>query len=120
LWDYGAGRPFQLFGAGGPTLIGHCYVSQFRLWPLPQLYGWSTVMKRECLDAAGYFNEALPALADLELFIRLSKRFDFFRIPEPLVRYYESDGLSKKPRRSIACQKIISEALLQGNSSSQR
>jgi hypothetical protein len=55
----------------------------------------STVMKRGCLDAAGYFNEQFRALEDLELFIRLSKAFDFYRIPEPLVRYYETDGISK-------------------------
>jgi len=55
----------------------------------------STVMKRECLDTAGCFNEELPALEDLELFLRLSKRFDFSRIPEALVRYYETNGLSK-------------------------
>lgn len=56
----------------------------------------STVMKRECMDVVGCFNEALPALEDLELFLRLSKRFDFSRIPEALVRYYETDGLSKE------------------------
>lgn len=54
----------------------------------------STLIKREYLDAAGYFNEALRALEDLELFIRLSKRCDFYRIPEPLVTYYETKGLS--------------------------
>ena len=55
----------------------------------------SIVMKRECLDAAGYFNEALPALEDLELFIRLSSQCDFCHIREPLVKYYETEGLSK-------------------------
>lgn len=55
----------------------------------------STVIKRKCLDTVGCFNEDLPALEDLELFLRLSRRFDFFLIPEALVRYYETDGLSK-------------------------
>jgi glycosyltransferase involved in cell wall biosynthesis len=67
----------------------------------------STVMKRECLDEAGYFNEALPALEDLELFIRLSKKFDFYRIPEPLVRYYETDGLSKDRHATLAARKLL-------------
>src|SRR5207344_1866760 len=67
----------------------------------------SVVIKRECLDATGYFNEKLPALEDLELFIRLSKRFDFFRIPKPLVRYYESDGLSKNRHAGLRARKLL-------------
>jgi hypothetical protein len=67
----------------------------------------SVVIKRECLDATGYFNEELPALEDLELFIRLSKRFDFFRIQEPLVRYYETDGLSKNRHATLLARKLL-------------
>ena len=67
----------------------------------------SVVIKRECLEAAGYFNEKLPALEDLELFIRLSKQFDFFRIPEPLVRYYETDGLSKNRHATLLARKLL-------------
>jgi glycosyltransferase involved in cell wall biosynthesis len=67
----------------------------------------SVVMKRDCLDATGYFNEELPALEDLELFIRLSKRFDFYRIPEPLVRYYETDGLSKNRHATLLARKLL-------------
>jgi glycosyltransferase involved in cell wall biosynthesis len=67
----------------------------------------STVIKRECLDAAGYFNERFPALEDLELFIRLSKQFDFYRIPEPLVRYHETDGLSKDWRAGWLARKLL-------------
>ena len=35
----------------------------------------STVIRRECFEAVGGFDEVLPALEDLELFIRLSKRY---------------------------------------------
>jgi glycosyltransferase involved in cell wall biosynthesis len=55
----------------------------------------SVVLRRECLNDVGLFDEKLTALEDLELFIRLSKRYDFYHIEEPLVRYYESEGLSK-------------------------
>jgi len=67
----------------------------------------SVLIKRECLDATGYFNEELPALEDLELFIRMSRRFDFFRIPEPLVRYYETDGLSKNRHATLLARKLL-------------
>jgi glycosyltransferase involved in cell wall biosynthesis len=55
----------------------------------------SSVIRRTCLACVGDFNEALPALEDLDLFIRLSLRYPFQHLPEPLVRYYETDGLSK-------------------------
>jgi glycosyltransferase involved in cell wall biosynthesis len=79
-----------------PTVVpGRLVNPTTQFYQVYMLGSQSVVIKRECLDATGYFNEQLPALEDLELFIRLSKRFDFFRIPEPLVRYYETDGLSK-------------------------
>lgn len=55
----------------------------------------SSVIKREYLDAAGHFNESFPALEDMELFIRLSRRCEFQRIAEPLVNYYDTQGISK-------------------------
>lgn len=67
----------------------------------------STVIKRECLDAVGYFNEALPAFEDLELFIRLSRQFEFFQISEPLVRYYETDGLTSNRMATLRARKLL-------------
>jgi glycosyltransferase involved in cell wall biosynthesis len=55
----------------------------------------SAVIKRECLDAAGHFNESLPAFEDLEMFIRLARQCEFHRIEEPLVRYHDTQGISK-------------------------
>jgi glycosyltransferase involved in cell wall biosynthesis len=54
----------------------------------------SAVIKREFLDAAGHFNESLPAFEDLEMFIRLSRRCEFHRLAEPLVKYYNTQGIS--------------------------
>lgn len=55
----------------------------------------SAVIKREYMEEAGHFNEGLPALEDLELFIRLSRICDFHHIREPLVKYYDTQGVSK-------------------------
>jgi glycosyltransferase involved in cell wall biosynthesis len=55
----------------------------------------STVIKREYLDAAGHFNESLPAFEDLEMFIRLSRQCEFYCLREPLVKYYDTQGISK-------------------------
>lgn len=67
----------------------------------------SSVIKREYLNEAGYFNEDLPALEDLELFIRLSKRCDFQHIRRPLVKYYDTQGISKDTHALWVSRKLI-------------
>ena len=67
----------------------------------------STVIRRECLAAVGGFNEAFPALEDLELFIRLSKRYGFHHLEVPLVRYYETDGLSQNMPAKLVARTLL-------------
>ena len=68
----------------------------------------STVIRRACLDAVGAFDERFPALEDLELFVRLSRRYAFHHLAEPLVRYHETDGLSRnRPAKIIARQRLL-------------
>ena len=63
----------------------------------------SAVIRSECFARAGGFNEDFPVLEDLELFLRLSQRYGFHHLHEPLVRYYETHGLSKNmPAKLIA------------------
>jgi glycosyltransferase involved in cell wall biosynthesis len=76
------------------VISGRLVNSAIQFYQVYMLGIQSTVIKREYLDAAGYFNEVLRALEDLELFIRLSKRCDFYRIAEPLVKYHETEGVS--------------------------
>ena len=66
-----------------------------RFYQVSNLGVQSTVIKREYLDAAGHFNEDLPAFEDLEMFIRLSRRCEFHLLREPLVKYYDTQGISK-------------------------
>ena len=91
-----------------PTVVpGRLINPTTQFYEVYMLGSQSVVIKRDCLDATGYFNEALPALEDLELFIRLSQRFNFYRIPEPLVRYYETDGLSKNRHATLLARKLL-------------
>ena len=69
----------------------------------------SSVIRREYLDAVGAFNVRLPCFEDLDLFIRLSDRCDFVHIREPLVKYYETDGICKDQRAQYAGRKILFE-----------
>ncbi|MEY2539889.1 MAG: hypothetical protein QOG67_3629 [Verrucomicrobiota bacterium] len=91
-----------------PTIVpGRLVNPTTRFYEVYMLGSQAVLIRRECLDATGYFNADLPALEDLELFIRLSKRFDFYRIPEPLVRYYETDGLSKNRHATLNARKLL-------------
>jgi glycosyltransferase involved in cell wall biosynthesis len=62
-----------------------------------QAYGigiGSAMIKRECFDKQGFFDESLLRFIDLDLFIRLSKYYKFHHIKKPLVRYYATEGIS--------------------------
>jgi glycosyltransferase involved in cell wall biosynthesis len=54
----------------------------------------STLIRRECFEGDQVFDENLFALCDLDLFVRISRAFDFHHLPEPLVRYYSGRGIS--------------------------
>lgn len=50
--------------------------------------GTSSVMvKRECLEFVGMFDESLPSFQDYDLWIRLAKRYRFDYVVEPLLLY---------------------------------
>jgi len=67
----------------------------------------SAVIKRECFDKAGYFDEALPRLIDLELFIRLSDNFRFIYCNEKLVKFYQGQGISTDTDALVTARKYL-------------
>ena len=67
----------------------------------------STVIRRECLTALGAFNEDFPALEDLELFLRLSRRYRFHHLEEALVLYHETDGLSRNEPAKVVARTLL-------------
>lgn len=70
----------------------------------------ATVVKRECFKKAGMFDEHLPRLQDWELFIRISKYYDFKCIDEPLVTsYFTPASISANQNALIEAQKLILE-----------
>lgn len=48
----------------------------------------SAVIKRECFDVVGLFDETLPSCQDWDMWIRIAKKYPFKRVPKPLVKYY--------------------------------
>jgi glycosyltransferase involved in cell wall biosynthesis len=59
-----------------------------------QVYGvgiQSAVIRRECFDEVGLFDERMRRFIDLDLFIRLADRYRFLHCREPLVRYARTE-----------------------------
>jgi hypothetical protein len=75
-----------------------------------QVYGLgiqATVIKRECFQQVGMFDEALPRFIDLELFIRLSDKYEFLHHREAMTRYCECEGISTNPKALVAARRHI-------------
>jgi glycosyltransferase involved in cell wall biosynthesis len=125
-------RHMRAFGTAGPD-VGVVYSDMERIWddgrreyhrspdvvrgvlldPVTRFYQvcrlgiQSTVIRRECFAEVGDFNETFPALEDLELFVRLSRRYLFRHLDVPLVRYYETNGLSKNMPAKIVARRLL-------------
>jgi len=57
----------------------------------------ASVVRKECFTKIGNFDIKIPYLEDWELWIRISKYYEFKYIPEPLViSYYTSGGVNEK------------------------
>lgn len=66
------------------------------LFNLNYIQPLSMVIRRRCLDEVGYFDPRLPISQDYDLVLRLTKRFKFFFIDYPLVKYRVHDGNTSK------------------------
>jgi cellulose synthase/poly-beta-1,6-N-acetylglucosamine synthase-like glycosyltransferase len=60
------------------------------------------LIRRECLETVGLFDEDLLFLEDLDLWIRLASLYKFGAIEEPLVRYRQYSG-----SKSTNCQENL-------------
>lgn len=70
----------------------------------------SALVKKECLDAAGGFDERLARLGDWDLWMRIAQHYDFSFINRSLVNTYASaDGISSDPGALHASFEILLE-----------
>jgi len=69
----------------------------------------SAVIKRECFNRVGLFDESLPRFIDLELFIRLSESYDFIHCKEPLVNYHAGEGISTNVQAQVIARQYLLE-----------
>jgi len=69
----------------------------------------TTVIRRECFDTIGLFDESLPRFIDLEFFVRLLLCYDARRISEQLVTFYETRGISSDKMAGIEARQRLME-----------
>lgn len=61
----------------------------------------TVVIKRECFDKAGMFDERFVRLVDREFFIRVSAYYYFYHIEEPLLNYYRTEDALTSDRTTL-------------------
>jgi len=68
------------------------------------------LLKKECFDKVGLFDERLRNLVDWEMWLRISKYYHFKYIDEPLVvAHYHSDNVSSNHRAFIKALESVLE-----------
>ncbi|GBE39173.1 MAG TPA: glycosyltransferase [Nitrospirae bacterium] len=69
----------------------------------------AALVKKECFDKAGMFDDSLPRLQDWELWLRISKYYGFKCVDEPLlVVYYSGGSITSDKQALIKAAGIIS------------
>lgn len=74
----------------------------------------SAIIKKECFETIGLFDESMSKYEDLDLFIRLSKKYRFIHLPTPLVKYYDTIGISSNTDTEVTAQEILLEKHYRG------
>jgi glycosyltransferase involved in cell wall biosynthesis len=68
------------------------------------------LIKKECFDSAGLFDERLRNLVDWEMWLRISRHYHFRCVDEPLaVAHYDADNISDNPNSLIESLELVLE-----------
>ena len=68
----------------------------------------SVIIRKKYLDSVGLFSEQMPRLQDWDLFIRLSKKYQFIFIDEPLlINYCSKDSISSNDAALAEAMELI-------------
>ena len=88
----------RVFHQRAPRIArGRLVDPETRYWQSYMLAMQPTLVRRACF-ARHRFDETLIRLEDLDLHLRLAREFGYVHMPEALVRYHESDGLTTDQR----------------------
>ncbi len=79
----GQGQPIEKLGK--PTAEGQVWASVIEENPV--MCGSAPMVRRQCFEAVGEFDETVPSAEDWDMWIRIAKQYEFAVVKEPLVRY---------------------------------
>ena len=95
-------------------------------WPSPEQFarsllirnfinGSAVMMRRECFDKTGYYDETLMADADADMWFRLLKHgYKFGYIPKPLIKYrWHSNNISHNRELMRKCKDAVRLKVMQ-------
>ncbi len=71
---------------------------------------YGLVVRRDCFDRVGLFDESMPAAEDTDFLIRMAREYPFAVIPKTLVKVHIHSGprlTAEKIKNAIAYEKII-------------
>jgi glycosyltransferase involved in cell wall biosynthesis len=78
--------------------------------------GMASVVRRECFDAVGAFDESLPMGIDYELWLRISTKFEFTYLDYVTYLYRSWGGqMSKNFEKRLDCAIVIMQRFLDSN-----
>jgi glycosyltransferase involved in cell wall biosynthesis len=66
----------------------------------------SCVIRKQALESVGLFHTEMRCFDDLELLLRLTKKYDLRRIPGPLVNYHEAGGVTTNVK-AASCDRVV-------------
>lgn len=68
----------------------------------------AAMVREDCFEKVGMFDETLPGLHEWDLWLRISREFDFGYIAEPLLQtYFTRDSITAKHQLRLRAQEII-------------
>lgn len=95
----------QVWRCSFEALLERCFI------PLP-----TVMVRRECLNCVGDFDEALGTSADYDLWLRIARRFEIACLEEPLALYQRHGAnMSLDGQRRIREHLVIYRKLLAGD-----
>ena len=98
----------KIIGSHIPFLRGNIFP---KILKKNRIGGCSVVLvRKECFEKVGLFDENLPADEDFDLWIRLAKCYQFDYVREPLVLYrVHEKRVTTNPYRNLTAKKLLFE-----------
>lgn len=70
------------------------------------------LIKKECFDKVGYFDEKLPARQDYDMWLRISRYYEFVLVDQPLVYIYKGhESISSNHKNHVKATEMVMDKI---------